>query len=242
MTSDKDSIYATPMSEIDAFQFDENVAGVFADMINRSVPGYSTILSMIGEIASRFVKPQSRVYDLGCSLGASSMAVRSRAPQDCVIEAIDNSHAMVRRFEEYLQNVGDGCRVNVRHDDIRNVSIENASLVILNFTLQFIPIHERLSLLQSIAAGTQAGGAMLLSEKIRFAKEEQDGIMIDLHHAFKRANGYSDLEISQKRTALEDRLLPETLQSHIERLQTVGFSEVVPWFQTFNFVSILAVR
>ena len=242
MTNEKDSIYATRMNEIEEFRFDENVAGVFSDMIQRSVPGYSTILAMIGEIASRFVAPHSRVYDLGCSLGASSLAVRARAPHDCVIEAVDNSSAMVDRFRQFLQDAGDGCTVNITNDDIRNIAIIDASLVILNFTLQFISIDERLSLLRSIANGTRRGGALVLSEKIRFEKDEHDELMIELHHAFKRANGYSALEISQKRTALENRLIPETLQTHIERLKSVGYSEVVPWFQTFNFVSILAVR
>jgi len=54
--------------------------------------------------------------------------------------------------------------------------------------------------------------------------------------------GYSKLEISQKRAALENVLLPETLEAHRSRLDTIGFDAVDVWFQCFNFASMVAFK
>ena len=121
-------------------------------------------------------------------------------------------------------------------------TIDGASLTVLNLTLQFLPVQDRTQLLQNVAEGTITGGAVLLSEKIRFSDAGQQTLMTDLHHDFKRDHGYSDLEIAQKRTAIENRLVPETLEEHIQRLQAVGFRTVTPWFQCFNFASVVAVK
>lgn len=122
------------------------------------------------------------------------------------------------------------------------MAIENASVVVLNFTLQFIPVEERLALLQRIYQGLKPGGALILSEKLAFEDETQDRFHIESHHDFKRSNGYSDLEISQKRSALENVLIPETLAEHQQRLEQAGFEFVEKWFQCFNFVSMVAVK
>ena len=122
------------------------------------------------------------------------------------------------------------------------MQVENASLVVLNLTLQFLPPAERSAIIGSIAQGTLPGGALLLSEKICFDDPGQQTLMTELHHDFKRAHGYSDLEIAQKRSAIENRLIPETLETHVQRLREAGYSTVTPWFQCFNFASILAVR
>ncbi len=118
----------------------------------------------------------------------------------------------------------------------------NASFVVLNFTLQFVPADDRETVLQNICHATCPGGALLLSEKISFADDAQQRLLTQLHHDFKRAHGYSDLEIAQKRTALEKRLIPETLDTHLSRLRSVGFQTVAPWYQCFNFVSVLAIK
>ena len=211
-------------------------------MIKRSVPGYGSILSMIGEVAAKYVEPGTQVYDLGCSLGACTLVMRPRIPTDCVIHAIDSSRSMVKALEDRLMTLDDGCRVDLRCEDIRRTDIQNASLSILNFTLQFVPKDEREALLRNIAEGTRQGGALILSEKICFEKSDQQELLTELHHSFKKANGYSDLEIAQKRSALENTLVPEYPKTHLKRLKTVGFSTATCWFQCFNFVSIIAVK
>jgi tRNA (cmo5U34)-methyltransferase len=122
------------------------------------------------------------------------------------------------------------------------VEIRNASFVVLNLTLQFLHPDQRSDVIQKVADGLNSGGALLLSEKICFADSQQQALLTDLHHDFKRAHGYSDLEISQKRSAIENLLIPETLEAHVQRLRGAGFRTVAPWFQCFNFASILAVK
>ena len=237
-----DRIYSAPLNRIGEFEFDDSVADVFPDMIRRSVPGYSSMLSMIAQCAERFVTPNSSVYDLGCSLGAGTLLIRENVTCPCQIHAVDSSDAMISRLNSILQNQPHANSVQTHLADVRDVAVNNASLVVLNLTLQFLSVENRTPLLQSVANGMQPGGALLLSEKICFDDESQQTLMTDLHHDFKRAHGYSDLEISQKRTAIENRLVPETMEGHVERLKSVGFSTVAPWFQCFNFASILAVR
>ncbi|MDZ7804766.1 carboxy-S-adenosyl-L-methionine synthase CmoA [Thiohalophilus sp.] len=239
----RDKIYASPQPMIVDFAFDEKVAGVFPDMIRRSVPGYETVISLLGLLAERYAKPDSRIYDFGSSLGAATLAMRQRIAHDsCRIIAADNSTAMTERCRQFLLQDDSPVEVDVICADIRDIKVEQASLVVLNFTLQFIPQAERQALLDQIYAGLLPGGALVLSEKLAFDNEREQQFQIDMHLAFKKANGYSELEISQKRTALEKVLVPDSFETHCERLQQAGFKEVHQWFQCFNFASLLAVK
>lgn len=241
MTDNRDQIYARELDEIARFAFDESVATVFPDMIRRSVPGYSTIIAMTGVMADRYAQPGSRCYDLGCSLGASTLAMaRYLDDRDCRIVAVDNSPAMIERCGEHL--AGAAVPIDLACADIQDIAVEDASVVVLNFTLQFVPRDDRDALITRIAAGMRPGGVLVLSEKIRFADPHLQALNTELHHAFKKANGYSELEISQKRTALENVLTPETLDEHRRRLQGAGFASADVWFQCFNFASLVAVR
>ena len=242
----RDTVYSLPRTQVGDFAFDEAVADVFPDMIARSVPGYASILSMIEQLTVRFAQPQSNIYDLGCSLGAATQLIRGQAPASCTIYAVDNSAAMVDRLRKIVahsENASRGsCAVEILEADICSLPITRASFIVLNLTLQFIPAADRRSLLQVAFDGLLPGGALLLSEKICFEEAAQQTLLTELHHDFKRAHGYSDLEIAQKRSAIENRLIPETLNSHTDRLKSVGFSVVAPWFQCFNFVSMLAIK
>lgn len=244
MTKKPDVIYAAPLNEIIDFTFDERVAEVFPDMIQRSVPGYAMMISTIGIMADRYAQPGSHCYDLGCSLGAVSLAMRQRISQpDCDIVAVDNSPAMVERGRELLsRDQKSTVPVTMICADLRDIVIENASVVVLNFTLQFIPPAERQRLLERICQGVNPGGILILSEKIAFTEPVKQQFHDQLHLDFKRANGYSDLEISQKRTALEKVMIPETLACHQQRLQTAGFTFSTVWFQCCNFASLVAVK
>lgn len=238
--TDQDRIYATPRGKVPPFRFDEAVVRVFPDMIRRSVPGYATMVEMTGVIAGRHAQPGSVLYDLGCSLGAVTLAMRHRAlPAGCRIVAVDNAPAMIGRARE-LVAATDGVPVELRCEDIRETPFADASVVALNFTLQFVPPADRTPLLARIARGMRPGGALVLSEKIRFADAREQDLNTELHHAFKRAEGYSDLEIAQKRSALEDVLIPETLDEHVARLRAAGYTDITPWFRCFNFMSLVA--
>ena len=239
----KDRIYATPRLDVAGFRFDNAVVDVFPDMIKRSVPGYETIIGMTGTLAEQYVQANSRCYDLGCSLGASTLAMRDRIRQPgCEIIAIDNSQEMIQRCQDIVTATDSPTPVSLVCTGVQDISIERASMVVLNFTLQFIPLAERQALTRKIYDGLLPGGILVLSEKVRFDNLQHDKLMIDLHHHFKRAQGYSDLEISQKRSALENVLIPETLETHRQRISTAGFSSIDGWFQCFNFASLIAIK
>ena len=228
------------------FVFNEDVAKVFPDMIKRSVPGYPTIVENLGVLAAQFAQPHSALYDLGCSLGAVTQALRRHVrADDCRVIAVDNSPAMVERCSEYLHAQDSMFQellpVEVLEADILTLDLQPASLVALNFTLQFVAPEQRLELLTRIRQALLPGGALILSEKLRFEDAAEHELLGELHLAFKRANGYSELEIAQKRSAIENVMKPDSLEQHRERLLAAGFSKVVPWFQCLNFASLIAL-
>lgn len=242
--SDADDIFANSAGQqlTGQFTFDSAVARVFPDMIKRSVPGYAETVAMSGVIAGEYARDNTNLYDLGCSLGAVTLAMRHGVKAEgCKIIGIDNSAAMIEQAGHYLALDDGNVDVELLCADITAQKIDNASVVALNYVLQFIAQEQRLDLLSQIAKGLNTGGALILSEKISFDDDEQ--VLQDkLHLDFKRANGYSELEIAQKRSAIENVLIPETENAHIERLKQAGFSRVVRWYQCFNFVSYLAIK
>ena len=234
----RDAIYTSEIHS-NGFTFDDKVASVFADMIGRSVPGYGQTLQMVELLAHQYAQHGSNLYDLGCSLGAATMALsRGASGKSCSIIGVDNSPAMVERCQEMLKEEA----VTICCQDILETDIKNGSVVVLNFVLQFVDKNERLNLLRRIYQGLNPGGVLILSEKIAFEDADENLRQIELHEAFKRAQGYSNMEISRKRTALEDVLIPETLQAHHARLKQAGFSSSHTWFQCFNFASMIAVK
>ena len=239
----QDTLYAIQKSEVAPFEFDEDVVAVFPDMIVRSVPGYTLLLPLIGQIASRYAQSHSHCYDLGCSLGAVTLALRQQIRQpDCRITAVDNSPAMIEQCRRILAEAGEGVPVDLVEADICQIPIRQALVVVLNFTFQFVSPPLRDGLIQRIYDGLLPGGVLILSEKVICEPLELDRQLVQLHHDFKRANGYSDLEISQKRTALESVLISETVSQHQARLRRAGFASANVWFQAFNFVSLLAQK
>lgn len=241
--SDRDTLFAAPIARLGDWTFDERVAEVFPDMIQRSVPGYSNIISMIGMLAERFVQPDTQVYDLGCSLGAATLSVRRNIHvPGCKIISVDNSPAMIERCRRHIDAFRADTPVEVIEADIRDIPIDNASMVVLNFTLQFLEPDERQALLNRIFDGLRPGGAVVLSEKFSFADADVGELLFNMHHDFKRANGYSELEISQKRSMLENVMLTDSVETHKSRLRTAGFEHVELWFQCFNFGSLIALK
>jgi tRNA (cmo5U34)-methyltransferase len=233
--------------EIEPFRFNDEVAAVFPDMLRRSIPGYAASLEAIGSLAARYVRPGSNCYDLGCSLGAASLAMRQGIRAGgCRIVAIDNAPAMIERcrsivHEEYLRDPS-GTPIDVVTGDILEAGLSNASMVVLNYTLQFLPVAERETMIMRIFDGLNDGGLLVLSEKVVDPDPAMEALLVDLHHEHKRRNDYSALEISRKRAALENVLVPETVKQHRERLLRAGFSSAAVWLRYFNFVSIIAIR
>lgn len=237
----EDKVFSTPQRFIDKFSFNENVANVFADMISRSVPGYDLTLEMISVISQRYSQAGTHCYDIGSSLGASTLALAKGANDDVSIVGIDNSHAMVSRANAILADSPFG-NIQYLEQNVQDVAFETSSVISSNFTLQFLPVEDRVELLKRIANALVPNGVFVLSEKLNFEDGTHNERHIDLYHDFKLGRGYSQLEVAQKRTALENVLIPETMETHKQRLLDAGFRDVMPWFQCFNFCSLLAFK
>ena len=239
----QDRIFAEMGAEPGSFEFNDDVADVFPDMLRRSIPGYPATIQAIGMLASRYVRPGSRCYDLGCSLGAATLAMRQNiSVPGCRIIAVDLAPAMIRRCREIIAADNSGIEVSIVEDDVRQITIEQASMVVMNYTLQFLSPEERDAMIGKIFDGLNEGGIFVLSEKVLDEDDEIEELLVEMHHEFKRQNAYSDLEISRKRTALENVLIPETMATHRTRLANAGFRHVGVWLRQFNFVSIIATK
>lgn len=238
-----DKIFAEKFSEIVDFNFNEKVASVFPDMIQRSVPGYAAAVAASGILAQHYALENSNIYDLGASLGAASFSIASKITEKCRIIAVDNSKAMIKKLSaNFAEFSNPNAELVIKCCDIMDLEIKNASFAVLNYTLQFLPPDRRLILLKRICDAMIPGGALLISEKIKFKSEKKNELYNKLHYDFKRANGYSELEIAQKRAAIENVLIPETLQKHFERFKKAGFDEMHLLLQNINFVSILVLK
>jgi len=224
------------------FAFDDAVAAVFPDMIRRSVPGYETVIPMTGLLAARHLEtlPVSaaapRIYDLGCSLGATTLAItRQLGNETAAIVAVDNSAAMIDRARAAIVDT----RVDFRLADIRALELEPAAVILLNYVLQFVPPEDRIPLLRRIRAALVPGGLLIVSGKIRFEDAAEQAFHEGAHLDFKRANGYSELEISGKRTALENVMIVDSEPEHRRIFAAAGFANVRKWYQCLNWASFL---
>lgn len=238
-----DKLYAQSRKLVDAFRFDEQVTQVFSDMISRSVPGYHLMLDILAVLTEQTMTRGDKAYDLGCSLGASTLAIRQNiTADDCHITAIDNSPAMINSCRKVLDRDASKTPVDLQCTDILDLEFESCKLVSMNLTLQFIPLQHHDLLLKNIADKLQDGGAFFLSEKVCFDEEVRQQRLTDLHHQFKKHQGYSDLEIAQKRSSIENVLIPQSIEEHRQRLLNAGFSQVVIGLQCLNFVTFIAYK
>jgi len=243
--SNNDNIYQSQLNQVGNFKFDKAVAQVFSDMIARSVPGYAQILSLLPSLTRQFKFSDSHYYDIGCSLGAGMIAIaQGLEGQQSPIIGIDNSQPMLEQASTHLDayNRSHTANFQLYCADINDYQLQHAGMVLMNFTLQFIAVEQRTPLLEHIYQALTPGGALVLSEKISFEHIQTNNLLVDIHHQFKADQGYSQLEISQKRQAIENVLIPETLDTHIQRLEKAGFSIITPWIQNLQFLSILAVK
>ena len=227
--------------DIADFRFDKEVVEVFDDMVRRSVPGYDSMIQMIGLIARMYGQDNTNYYDLGSSTGAISLAIAlNNKHQKNTFFAIDNSEEIVSKCKQNLESKIDNLQATCA--DINQIHIENASIVVLNLTLQFIDVKDRSNLIKKIYEGLNPGGVLIISEKIHFEDKETQDQITNLHIDFKKENGYSELEIANKRQAIENVLITDTKAIHIERLKDSGFKDTSCFFQCLNFVSFLSVK
>lgn len=241
MPQQTDKLYHKKMTTVVPFVFDENVVCVFDDMLNRSVPGYATILQQIPILLGDALTGKRAVYDLGCSLGGASFVLANmlhNVHHAQKVIAIDNSQAMIDALCAKIKNTT--LPIEAVCQDITQVQFALADVVVMNFVLMFVPLTERVRLLSDIYNIMRPGGMLLVSEKIA-PPDNQAVWMESMYHAYKRRQGYSQLEIEQKQAALAGVLVPETIETHEQRLESIGFHAHL-WFRQWQFVSWLAVR
>lgn len=246
-----DTLFTTPLDKDARFSFDEAVVACFPDMIRRSVPGYGQMLAMLPILARRHLsfgqyhegRRVSRIYDLGCSLGAVSFALADKfAPDELHIVALDISGPMIDKARTVMGEHYPKHCIDFVHTDVVEALLEPCDMIVLNLTLQFLKPSARLPLLKKCHDALSEGGILILTEKTHLADEQYDAWQVERYYDFKRANGYSELEISAKRNALENVLITDTLETHHRRLNEAGFHRSLTWFMFLNFVSIIAFK
>ncbi len=244
----KDTLFNESLNK--RFCFDEKVAHVFDDMLERSIPYYHEMLNLgayfIAQNLKENIHPKSLpkplskplIYDLGCSTGNFFIALNQQIQQDIELVGIDNSMPMLKKAQEKLKDFN-----NVRFEcmDFLEVEFREASAFSLLFVLQFVRPMQREVLLKKIYNSLALNGVLLVGEKIMSEDRILDKQMIELYYLYKQNQGYSHNEIAFKREALENVLVPYSLKENIALLESVGFKHVEAVFKWVNF-TLLAAR
>ncbi len=232
----RDTLYDEPRRAVAPFEFNRSVAAVFDDMIQRSVPLYAEILTREAQLIRAHYQRGTCIYDLGCSTGNLGVRLcQTMGAEPFAMIAVDSAAPMLEICAGKLADADAGGRVSLVHDDIGQVALENASVVVLNFTLQFLPLNLRGLLMARIFKALVPGGILLLAEKTIHADDDFNRLRQDCHHRFKQENGYSALAVAQKREALDAVLIPETEGAHEKRIKAAGFACFDIWMKWFNF-------
>ncbi len=239
----KDKIFKSRKKRIENFNFGKKTAAVFDDMLSRSIPFYDELQRMIKEIASEFAYPGTNIYDLGCSTCASFLSIHKSVPPDVTFVGIDSSPEMLAKAKSKLEAENFSRKYKLLHLDLnKGVPVKNASVVIMNLTLQFIRPLYRQRVIEDISAGLREGGCLILIEKVLSPDSTLNRMFIKYYYDFKKRNGYSQLEIAQKREALENVLVPYHFDENRELLLNHGFKGCDIFFRWYNFCGIVAIK
>lgn len=243
MTMAQDQVFKEEILKPTDFKFTSSVANVFDDMVNRSVPLYGEIQRMMAELAANHAKPDSRVYDLGCATGATLIGMNTTISEDIGFIGIDDSQEMLDKCRCKLEAAHFRRPFELQIADLNlDVPVNNASVVVLCLTLQFVRPINRTKLLTSIFEGLNSGGVLILVEKILGEDSDMNRDFIKYYYDHKRRKNYTEMEISQKREALENILIPYKLSENITILEETGFSHIETFFKWYNFVGLIAVK
>jgi tRNA (cmo5U34)-methyltransferase len=238
----KDEIFKTPGSGKAPFEFNAHVAGVFNDMVSRSVPFYSDVLKMSAELSREFYQPGTNIYDLGCSTGALAQGLAAEFGEKAFrYIGFDTSPEMLEIAKKQT-TANSGSSLRFEQADISAVSFAEASVFVSNYTFQFLRPLARLALLRNVYAALTQNGCLIVSEKCLEDSADVSRVFANRHHAMKERNGYSKLEIAEKRDALENVLIPFRVSENLEMLREAGFNPVSIFFKCYNFTSFLAVK
>ena len=234
----RDRVFAKPIKK--QFEFDEEVASVFDDMIARSVPFYKENLDLIASLVAASAREGARIFDLGCSTGSLLIEIAKRSDKKLELIGLDNAAPMIERARNKARAFGVDVRFEVA--DILEYDFKEADIFIANYTMQFIRPLRREKFIAKLHEHLAPEGLFFMSEKIISEDKELDRQLIDIYYAFKKRQGYSEYEIAQKREALENVLVPYTLEENVQMLRECGFSYVEPIFRWANFATFYAKK
>ncbi|WP_300462343.1 carboxy-S-adenosyl-L-methionine synthase CmoA [Desulfobacula sp.] len=239
----KDRVFAEKKNRVNPFEFNKQVADVFDDMLHRSVPFYRESCDRQSQLTAQYYQAGSRIYDLGCSHGNLGILILDQLKgRPFSMVAVDSSRPMIEKYKLRLEKQDTAHNIDLVCGYLENIHIKNASVVLINLTLQFLDTAKRDDLIKKIYQGMNPNGILLLTEKIVHASTELDDLQTQFYKRFKLENGYSELEISQKRDALEKVLIPDTLEIHENRILSAGFTTIDIWLKWFNFASMIAIK
>jgi len=238
-----DQVFKAPMEKSTDFKFDAQVANVFNDMVGRSVPFYLEMQRMMSEIIPDYVRPNTSIYDLGCSTGTTLLSLDKRLDQSVRFVGVDSSAEMIENSRNNFKNNGLTHPYELITADLyKPFEIKDASVVVMCLTLQFIRPVYRQKMLKSIYQKINDGGCLILIEKILAEDADLNRQFIKYYYDLKRRNNYDEMEISQKREALENVLIPYKLSENMEMLAEAGFSKTEVFFKWYNFAGIIAIK
>ncbi|QDF29621.1 carboxy-S-adenosyl-L-methionine synthase CmoA [Halarcobacter anaerophilus] len=222
------------------FEFDEDVASVFDDMLSRSIPFYKEMQRLTINFGLKFLKESDKVYDLGCSTASTLIELSKHSPFPLELIGIDNSEAMLQRARKKCKAFG--VEVKLLNEDLHKANYDDAKLIISNYTLQFIRPLQREKLVKKIYNSLQKDGIFIFCEKVISSDKVLGKQYIDEYYEFKKRQGYSEFEISQKREALENVLIPYTEEENKNMILDAGFSHCETLFKWVNFATFIAIK
>lgn len=241
--SQKDAVFSEAEPPLGDFSFNAKVANVFDDMVSRSVPFYEEMQRMTCELAADFARPGTLLYDIGCSTATTLLALDSAVHPQVKFIGIDNSDDMLAKAKEKAATIASSRTIEFVTADIhQGMPIENASVITMLLTLQFVRPLYRERVMRNLYHGLNEQGALILIEKLTCEDTIFNRLFIDHYYDFKRRNGYSNIEISKKREALENVLIPYRVEENVELLKDAGFKKVELFFRWYNFCGIIAVK
>lgn len=235
---EKDEVFKDKITK--QFEFDESVASVFDDMLNRSVPYYKDTLNLTTSFALEYLEENDKVYDLGCSTATTLINIAKHSDKKLQLIGIDNSEAMLKRASN--KSKAFGLDIRFKNSDIFDVEINNAKVIISNYTLQFIRPRQREELIKRIYDGLEEGGVFIFAEKVISEDKTLNKQFIDQYYDFKKEQGYSEYEIAQKREALENVLIPYSFDENKQMIKDAGFKHFDCLFKWINFATFIAIK
>jgi tRNA (cmo5U34)-methyltransferase len=233
-----DKVFTKPIEK--KFEFDEAVASVFDDMLSRSVPFYDEVRKLVIALILSEQSDGRRVLDLGSSTAKFLLDLHSKMDTKMQLKGLDNSQAMLKRAEQKCHAFG--ADIELELADMLTYEYRDEDVIVANYTLQFIRPMQRIELLKKLYEGLHDDGIFIFSEKVVFEDSKLDKELIDIYYEYKKMQGYSEYEIAQKREALENVLIPFTIEENIQMCKDAGFKQIDTIFQWANFVTFVAKK